>query len=72
MSPTLPEPFLIPADLTDSIFARARRTWSTELVLKAGNPPTDRRCIDSEKHRRSSEISGIRHSDEILQLQQLY
>jgi hypothetical protein len=43
-----------------------------ELVLKARNPPTDRRCIDSEKRRRSSEISGIRHSDEILQLQQLH
>jgi hypothetical protein len=40
----------------------------TELVLKAGNPPTDRRCIDPEKHRTSSEISGIRHSNDILQL----
>jgi hypothetical protein len=35
MSRTLREPFLIPADLTDSISARARRTWSkTALPLR--------------------------------------
>jgi hypothetical protein len=92
ISRTLPEPFLIPVDLTDSISARARRTRSkTALPPSVSRAPEPfrlntvrpnsssrrgirRLIVDGliPKHRRSVEISGIRHSDEILQLQQLH